>query len=150
MKVLATTRTDSFKKDLRVDIGALGIIITSDAYIVLNKFGLITGADKFLNSISNYQVALMLISLFLSNLLIYIIIDYFRRKEILYKLCSFAFGSNLSIMVYILSVKLGCTMGLDDRVILLEYSELFELIIYQIIFLCLISSLFRLRRSEFI
>jgi hypothetical protein len=147
MKALATGHTDDFRKDLMEDVSALGIIVTSDIYIVLNKIGLIRGADKFLNFMNNYQVIGLLILLFMVNLLIYILIDSLCKKEIWYKLFSFVFGSYLAITVYILSIKLGCSMRFDYRIILMEYWELLELLIYQTIFLSILSYLMRIKRK---
>lgn len=147
MKALATSHTDDFSKDLMEDVSALGIIVTSDIYIILNKIGLITGADKFLNYMNNYQVIGLLILLFIAILLIYIFIDYFCKKEIWYKLFSFVFGSYLAITVYILSIKLECSMRFDYRIILMEYWELLELLIYQTIFLSILSYLMRIKRK---
>lgn len=128
-----------FDNDSMEDIVTLGIIFTSDCYIILKKMSVIDGIDRYIHSSSSLQTAVVLVCLFISAILLYIVVDKFYKKNIGYKLCSFVFGAYIITIGYIMSVVTGCTVGIDDKIVLMEYWNFVKLFGLQLFYFCLIK-----------
>ena len=71
----------SIRNDLMEDIIMLGIIFTINCYVILIMNNMINGIDIYLKSLSKIQTIGLLISIFISQVVIELFVRFFCKKQ---------------------------------------------------------------------
>lgn len=72
----------SIRNDLMEDIIMLGIIFTINCYVILIMNNMINGIDIYLKSLSKIQTIGLLISIFISQVVIELFVRFFCKKSL--------------------------------------------------------------------
>lgn len=70
----------SIRNDLMEDIIMLGIIFTINCYVILIMNNMINGIDIYLKSLSKIQTIGLLISIFISQVVIELFVRFFAKR----------------------------------------------------------------------
>lgn len=106
----------SIRNDLMEDIIMLGIIFTINCYVILIMNNMINGIDIYLKSLSKIQTIGLLISIFISQVVIELFVRFFCKKEFAYKLSRFIMGGFVIFVSYTICITTGGTDGYDDKI----------------------------------
>lgn len=137
----------SIRNDLMEDIIMLGIIFTINCYVILIMNNMINGIDIYLKSLSKIQTIGLLISIFISQVVIELFVR-FLQKESAYKLSRFIMGGFVIFVSYTICITTGGTDGYDDKISSMTPWDFQNLLSIEFMYFCFILAYLKVKRQN--
>lgn len=134
----------SIRNDLMEDIIMLGIIFTINCYVILIMNNMINGIDIYLKSLSKIQTIGLLISIFISQVVIELFVR-FLQKESAYKLSRFIMGGFVIFVSYTICITTGGTDGYDDKISSMTPWDFQNLLSIEFMYFCFILAYLKVK-----
>jgi len=139
----------SIRNDLMEDIIMLGIIFTINCYVILIMNNMINGIDIYLKSLSKIQTIGLLISIFISQVVIELFVRFFCKKESAYKLSRFIMGGFVIFVSYTICITTGGTDGYDDKISSMTPWDFQNLLSIEFMYFCFILAYLKVKRQKY-
>lgn len=139
----------SIRNDLMEDIIMLGIIFTINCYVILIMNNMINGIDTYLKSLSKIQTIGLLISIFISQVVIELFVRFFCKKESAYKLSRFIMGGFVIFVSYTICITTGGTDGYDDKISSMTPWDFQNLLSIEFMYFCFILAYLKVKRQKY-
>ena len=131
------------------DIIMLGIIFTINCYVILIMNNMINGIDIYLKSLSKIQTIGLLISIFISQVVIELFVRFFCKKESAYKLSRFIMGGFVIFVSYTICITTGGTDGYDDKISSMTPWDFQNLLSIEFMYFCFILAYLKVKRQKY-